>query len=87
MMDYYELRRTIVDFLNKSGISAYDLCRVGRDLCCCRTCRFFVQHYSKDGSPIDFGHCTKNTTIKAKKPSTQSCGFWDLEDGEGASDD
>lgn len=79
--NYYDLRNTIVEFLNANRISAYDLVRVGRDLCCCRTCNFFVQHYSKDGKPVDFGHFVKNNTIKSVKPNTQSCGFWMLDDG------
>lgn len=78
-MDYFEMRRKIVNFINESGISSYDLCRIGRDLCCCRTCKFYVQHYAKDGEPVDFGHCTKNSTIKSVKPSKQSCGYWTLE--------
>lgn len=80
-MDYLEIRNTIVRFLNESKISAYDLVRVGRDLCSCRTCVFFVQHYAKDGTPVDFGHCVKNNIIKPKKPNMQSCGFWTLEKG------
>lgn len=78
-MDYFEMRRKIVNFINESGISSYDLCRIGRDLCCCRTCKFYVQHYAKDGEPVDFGHCIKNSTIKSVKPSKQSCGYWTLE--------
>jgi hypothetical protein len=80
-MDYYETRRKIVEFLNGSNISPYDLARISRDLCCCRTCRFFVQHYAKDGAPIAFGHCTKSNIPRAKQPNTQSCGYWDLDGG------
>ena len=79
MRDYYEIRKEIVKFLNESGISAFDLCRVSRDLCCCRTCKFFVQHYSKDGDPVDFGHCFKNKSIKSVRPHDKSCGFWTID--------
>lgn len=80
MKDYFELRKEILQFINKSGISAYDLCRISKDLCCCRTCKFFVQHYSKEGNPVDFGHCRKGNTPRAKSPNMQSCGFWIIEE-------
>lgn len=80
MTDYYTIRRTIVKFLNESGISAYDLCRVGKDLCCCGTCKFYVQHYAKGGEAVDFGHCRKNKAIKATRPHDHSCGFWTMEE-------
>lgn len=80
MIDYFEKRKVIIDFLNGSKISAYDLVRIGKDLCCCRTCKFFIQHYTKDGNPIDFGHCVKNNIPKSKTPNMQSCGFWTLEE-------
>ena len=80
MMDYFEMRRKIIQFLNESGITPFDLMRVGKGLCCCRTCKFFVQHYSKDGIPVDFGHCVKGNTPKSKKPNMQNCGFWTLDD-------
>ena len=80
-MNYIEMRRKIVQFINESGISSYDLCRIGRDLCCCRTCQFFVQHYGKDGEVVDFGHCVKNNRIKGVRPHESSCGFWSLDDG------
>ena len=81
-MDYLEIRRAIVRFLDESKISAFDLMRIGRDLCKCGTCRFFVQHFDGDGNPVDFGHCTETNIHKAKKPDAQSCGFWSLERGE-----
>lgn len=81
-MDYFEMRRKIIEFINESGISSYDICRISRDLCCCRTCKFFVQHYSKDGNAVDFGHCVRSNVIKSKKPNTQSCGYWTMEDRE-----
>lgn len=77
-MDYYEMRREIVRFINTSGISAYDICRITKELCACRTCRYYVQHFAQDGQPVDFGHCRKNNTIKSVKPNTNSCGAWSL---------
>ena len=79
MMDYFEMRKKIVQFINESGISSYDICRITRDLCCCRTCSFYVQHYAQDGSPVDFGHCRKGNKIKSVEPNRQSCGYWSLE--------
>lgn len=78
-MPYYETRAKIVEFINSSGISAYDVVRIAKDLCCCRTCKFYVQHFSKDGTPIDFGHCERSNLPKAKRPNTQSCGYWQLD--------
>lgn len=78
-MNYHEMRDKIVEFTKTSGIDAYTLIRIGKDLCCCRTCRFYVQHYSKEGTPVDFGHCIKNNIIKGTRPHKQSCGWWALD--------
>lgn len=86
MRDYIELKRLIVKFIQENNISSYDLVRVSRDLCCCKTCRFFVQHYVKDGYAVDFGHCTKNNIPIEKKPNMQSCGFWTLDKEELSND-
>ena len=80
IFSYNDMRNAIIKFINDSGINAYDLVRIGKDLCCCRTCKFFVQHYAKDGTPVDFGHCNKGNIIKSKKPNTQSCGFWAIDE-------
>ena len=78
-MNYFEMRKKINSFIEESGISAYDVCRIARDLCCCRTCVFYVQHYAKEGEPVDFGHCRKNNRPKSVNPNMQSCGYWTLE--------
>lgn len=83
MTDYWTLRNRIVKFINESGISAFDIARITKDLCCCRTCKFFVQHYSKDGNAVDFGHCIKNNIPRSKKPNMESCGMWTLEERAG----
>lgn len=80
IIGYWQMREAILKFINCSGISAYDIFRISKDLCCCRTCRFFVQHYAKDGTPVDFGHCIKGNVIKSKKPNMPSCGFWSIDD-------
>ena len=80
MRDYNDLRLAIVHFLKESQIDAYDLVRVAKNLCNCGTCKFFVQHYSKDGKPVDFGHCCKGNIPKSKKPSMSNCGFWELDE-------
>lgn len=54
--------------------------RVGKELCSCGTCRFFVQHYSKEGEPLDWGHCCKGNIPKSKKPGMTTCGFWTLDE-------
>jgi len=64
-MDYLEMRNRIVQFINESGISAYDICRIGRDLCCCRTCKFYAQHYGKSGAEVDLVTASKETELKA----------------------
>lgn len=81
-MNYVEMVKKIKSFLDSSGISAYDLIRIGKDLCACRTCRFYVPHYTVDGKEIDYGHCVKNNILKGKKPNQNACGFWEMrEDG------
>ena len=80
IFSYSDMRNAIIKFINDSGINAYDLVRIGKELCCCRTCKFFVQHYAKDGAPVDFGHCVKDNIVKSKRPNTQSCGFWTIDD-------
>ena len=80
MKTYDSLRQEIVTFLRESSISPYDMVRIGKDLCCCRTCKFFVQHYDKDGQSVDFGHCRKNNIPKPKRPHDGSCGFWTMEE-------
>lgn len=78
-MDFFAMEKKVVKFIEESGISAFDLCRVAKGLCCCRTCYFFAQHYDKKGEAVDFGHCTKNNMTKQVKPNMQSCGFWSME--------
>ena len=80
MQTYEDIRREIVKFLSENRIKPYDLIRVGKDLCRCGTCKFFVQHYAKDGNALYFGHCRKNKIPKSVKPYDNSCGFWALEE-------
>lgn len=80
MQTYEDIRSEIVKFISENRIRPYDLIRVGKDLCRCGTCKFFVPHYSKDGSALDFGHCRKNKIPKSVRPYDNSCGFWALEE-------
>ena len=79
---YWEKRKELVRFIRSSetGLDAYDVAKISKELCSCRTCRYFVQHYSKDGNPVDFGHCTHSNIPRAKKPGQINCGKWDLDE-------
>lgn len=68
--------RAVIKFLNDNHMQAYDLMKITRELCCCGTCQFFVQHYTKQGEALDWGHCDKGNIQHSKKISTSSCGFW-----------
>lgn len=83
-MTYFEMKAEIVKFLNTSKISPYDLVRIGKDICSCGKCKFFVPHYLADGSLTDFGHCRKNKIPKAVRPREISCGYWDFDEGSNA---
>ena len=78
MKSHYDIKLEIARFLEESGISSYDLMRIGKELCSCGTCADFVQHYSKDGKEIDFGHCKRGNVDKSKRPGSAVCGFWSL---------
>ena len=69
----------VISFLNEKQMQAYDLVRIAKKLCCCGTCKFFEQHYTKNGTELDWGHCRKGNIQHSKKISTASCGFWDYE--------
>lgn len=75
-----ENRRAVRAFLKENGMSAWDLAKITKELCSCGTCRMFVQHYTKDGEGLDWGHCCKGNIQHSKKISTAACGFW--EDGD-----
>ena len=69
-------RRAVVQFMKDKNINAADLVRYAKQLCCCGTCYFFTQHYTKDGQGLDWGHCTKGNIQHSKKIGTSACGFW-----------
>lgn len=77
MRTYHEDLMLVRTFLKENEISATDLARISKDLCKCGTCRFFAQHYSKDGQALDWGHCFKGNIQHSKKISTACCGFWE----------
>lgn len=74
-----ERRKKLREYMHENGVNAYDLVRMAKEWCRCGTCRFFIQHYTKDGDGLDWGHCDKGNVQHSKKQSTACCGFW--EDG------
>ena len=84
MTEWEELRyrqiSDVLDFLDKHNMSAFDLAKISKELCACGTCRYFVQHYSKDGQALDWGHCCKGNIQHSKKVSTSSCGSWEVDE-------
>lgn len=70
----------VVRFLKENHMQAFDLAKISRELCNCGTCRFFVQHYTKEGEALDWGHCCKGNIQHSKKIGNASCGFWDCEE-------
>ena len=79
MKDFYQQMSEVNGFLKEKGMQAFDLAKIAKMLCCCGTCRFFVQHYTKDGNELDWGHCCKGNIQHSKRVSTASCGSWDCE--------
>lgn len=79
MNDFYKQVSEVNSFLKEKKMQAFDLMRIAKMLCCCGTCKYFVQHYTKDGNPLDWGHCCKGNVQHSKRISTASCGSWDYE--------
>lgn len=86
-MNYFEMESKVRKFTAESGIPPWELQRIAKKMCCCGTCKFFVQHYAKEDNsgpfsdlinyvPLDWGHCDKGNVQHSKKQSTQSCGGW-----------
>lgn len=73
-------RQEVKEFLQSHDMNAWDLHHITKTLCSCGTCKFFTQHYTKQGEPLDWGHCNKGNIQHSKKPSTACCGYW--QDGE-----
>lgn len=65
------------NFLHEQKMNAWELAKITKELCCCGSCRFFVQHYTKDGDALDWGHCNRGNIQHSKKISTASCGMWE----------
>ena len=78
----YKKRSQVREFLKENNMSAWDLAKITKELCCCGSCYFFVQHYTKEGEALDWGHCAKGNIQHSKKISTASCGFWEDCDNE-----
>ena len=77
MKTYEEIKKEILKFIDEQNIGIYDLARVSKDLCACGQCRFFIQHYTREGEPVDWGHCSKGNIQHSKRVSNASCGYWD----------
>lgn len=80
MISFVQQVGAVKIFLKEKDMQAYDLVRIAKMLCCCGTCRFFEQHYTKDGTALDWGHCRKGNIQHSKKISTASCASWSYED-------
>lgn len=77
MSTYYEQRKIVIQFLREKKMTAWDLRRIAKDLCNCGKCRFFVEHYLKDGTQCDICHCIKNKIPKPCRISDCACGSWE----------
>ena len=82
MKTYDDIKTEILEFLKTSGMSSFDLVRVAKDLCTCAQCKYFIQHYDKDGKEVCCGHCIHGNTVRSRKPYQQSCGSWELKEME-----
>lgn len=79
MMRLEEIR-SVIKFLNDSHMDAWQLCKIAKELCCCGSCHYFVQHYTKEGEALDWGHCCKGNIQHSKKTDTACCGSWILQE-------
>ena len=80
MVTFSEQVKDVNCFLKEKHMDAYDLVRIAKTLCCCGTCKYFVQLYTKDFTALDWGHCDKENIQHSNKVSTISCGSWDYEE-------
>lgn len=78
----YDDIKAVVKFMESAKMDAWTLAKIAKELCSCGTCRFFIQHYTKMGIPLDWGHCCKGNIQHSKKISTSCCGYWEDDDGE-----
>ena len=85
-MNYYEMVSKVRQFSVDSGIAPWELQRIAKQMCCCGTCKYFVEHYAKERLAVldevvykilDWGHCDKGNVQHSKKRSTQSCSSWE----------
>ena len=82
MTSYEKIKGEILKFVKEKNIAIYDLARISKDLCACGQCKFFVQHYTADGEPVDWGHCSRGNIQHSKRVSNTSCGFWEFHKNE-----
>jgi len=81
MKTYNEKRNAVIRFLNENEyeVDAYELARISKSLCSCSTCKYFAQHYLKDGTAVEFGHCFESNTLRPRRPYQVNCGKWDID--------
>lgn len=80
MKTYYEVRSLIKKFCEDNKLSVSDVAGISKQMSRCVMCKFFVQHFTSDGTPVDFGHCSRGNIPRPKKPNTESCAFWESEE-------
>lgn len=79
MKTYYEIRTLIKNFCENNNLSVSEVASVSKQMSRCVMCRFFIQHFASDGTPVDFGHCDRGNIPRPRKPNTESCCFWESE--------
>lgn len=76
-MTWYEEKRIeILTFAKEHQIQIYDVARIAKDLSTCEKCRFYCQHYDRNGEYVPYGHCNRLKN-RARKPHESSCSFWE----------
>ena len=81
-MDWYnEKCQAIRQFAKDNNIHMYDVARLSADMSTCDKCKFYCQHYDRDGTYVPFGHCNRLNN-KATKPHNRSCGNWVYQESE-----
>lgn len=82
---YDEKRAEVRKMIRESSLGVWDFVRIAKDICTCQYCEFFVQHYTKDGKQVEYGHCNR-VKHRAKSPYEQSCNSFvavdEMEQGE-----
>lgn len=78
MRTFNDDRNLILKFMKDNNMCPMDILRITKTFCVCETCKYFAKHYNEHGDELDFGHCFRGNTNKAKMKHNASCGYWDL---------